>query len=104
LIRATARSGSLATAIRIITRSKRSSAVCRTFAPALAAVSDEEIADMLELFGVPARYNHLTKTVEVTVTLAPELGRIAETRRPPEGGRRKLVIAGAGFEPATSGL
>ena len=59
---------------------------------------------MLELFGVTARDNHLTKTLDVTVTLAPELVRIAEIQRPPGGGRRKSVIAGAGFEPATSGL
>jgi hypothetical protein len=68
---------------------------------ALAGATPEELAELMEAFDVTARYNHLAKTLELSVALAPEL---AETKRPPGGGRRKSGIAGAGFEPATSGL
>lgn len=56
--------------------------------PALATATPEELAELTETFDVTARYNHVTKTLELSVVLAPEL---AETRRPPGGGRSKSV-------------
>jgi hypothetical protein len=45
------------------------------------------------------------KTLQLSVTLFPELAEILESERPLEAaGRSKSFIAGAGFEPATSGL
>jgi hypothetical protein len=63
--------------------------------PALEAATHEELAAIFETFDLTARYNHLTKTLELNVVLAPEL---LETKRPPGGGRRKSGIAGARYE------
>src|SRR5438477_324374 len=51
---------------------------------------------------VHVRYNHLTKAVELSIALAPELAQLAETTQPPGGGRRKVVIAGARYERVPS--
>ena len=52
-----------------------------------------------------ARYNHLEKNLVLSVPVFPELAEILESERPLEAaGRSKSFIAGAGFEPATSGL
>jgi hypothetical protein len=73
--------------------------------PAIESLSDEELADLFEVFDLEARYNHLEKTLQLSVTVFPELAQILEDERPIEAaGRRKSFIAGAGFEPATSGL
>ena len=51
------------------------------------------------------RRDHLDKherTLQLAATLA--LDPTPETRRPPRGRSQNCVIAGAGFEPATSGL
>ena len=73
--------------------------------PALLSYSDEELADLFEAFDLEARYNHLDKTLKLSVTVFPELAEILEDERPLEAaGRSKSFIAGAGFEPATSGL
>jgi hypothetical protein len=51
-----------------------------------------------------ARYNHHWKTLKLSATVFPELAELLERERPAEAGRSKSFIAGAGFEPATSGL
>ena len=73
--------------------------------PALLSYSDEELAELFEAFDLEARYNHLDKTLKLSVTVFPELAEILEDERPLKAaGRRNSLIAGAGFEPATSGL
>jgi hypothetical protein len=66
---------------------------------AMGAATPDELAEFLEAFDVTARYNHLTKALDLTVVLSPEL---ADTERPPEGGRRKSGIAGAGFQQTSA--
>ena len=41
--------------------------------PALEAATPEERAELMETFDVTGRYNHLAKTLELSVVLAPEL-------------------------------
>jgi hypothetical protein len=73
--------------------------------PALESYGDEDLAELFDAFGLEARYNHHEKTLNLSVTVFPELAEILEDERPLEAaGRRKSFIAGAGFEPATSGL
>ena len=73
--------------------------------PALESYNEEELAQLFDAFGVEARYNHHERTLKLSVTVYPELAEILEDERPLEAaGRRKSFIAGAGFEPATSGL
>ena len=62
------------------------------------------MAEILETFDIRARYNHITKTVELSVALAPELTQLLGAKAVTGSGRRKPEVAGAGFEPATSGL
>jgi hypothetical protein len=57
-----------------------------------------------DVFDFEARYNHREKTLKLSVTVFPELAELLECERPAEAGRSKSFIAGAGFEPATSGL
>ena len=73
--------------------------------PALESYSDEELADLFAAFDLEARYNHQERTLRLSVAVFPELAEILESERPLEAaGRSKSSIAGAGFEPATSGL
>jgi site-specific DNA recombinase len=73
--------------------------------PALASYSDEELAELFSVFDIEARWNHQEKTLKLSATVFPELAEALEAERPLEAaGRSKSFIAGAGFEPATSGL
>lgn len=64
--------------------------------PALASLSSEELAELFEAFDLEARYNHVDKTLKLSVTVFPELAAILEAERPLEGaGRSKPSIAGA---------
>jgi site-specific DNA recombinase len=73
--------------------------------PALESYNEEELAELFNAFGLEARYNHHEKTLKLSVTVFPALAEILESERPLEAaGRSKSFIAGAGFEPATSGL
>ncbi len=73
--------------------------------PALASYSDEELAELFSIFDIEARWNHHEKTLKLSATVFPELAEALERERPLEAaGRSKSFIAGAGFEPATSGL
>ena len=66
-----------------------------------------EIAEILEAFDVKAYYDRRDHSLEITATVIPELwiGDDPEPKRPAQrAGRRTPFIAGAGFEPATSGL
>jgi len=74
--------------------------------PALASYSDEELAELFDAFDLEMRYDHLEKTLKLSATVFPELSDVLkENDRPRDwAGRRKSYIAGAGFEPATSGL
>jgi hypothetical protein len=71
---------------------------------ALESYSDEELAELFDVFELEARYNHHEKTLKLSATVFPELAELLERERPAEAGRSKSSIAGAGFEPATSGL
>jgi site-specific DNA recombinase len=73
--------------------------------PALATYTDEELAELFSVFDIEARWNHHEKTLKLSATVFPELAEALEEERPLEAaGRSKSFIAGAGFEPATSGL
>ena len=73
--------------------------------PALGSYSDEELAELFSVFDIEARRNHHEKTLKLSATVFPELAEALERERPLEAaGRSKSFIAGAGFEPATSGL
>jgi hypothetical protein len=71
---------------------------------ALQSYSDEELAELFNAVDLEARYNHHENTLELSVTVFPEVAELLECERPAEAGRSKSFIAGAGFEPATSGL
>ena len=73
--------------------------------PALDRYSDEELAELFDALDLEARYNHHEKTLKLSVAVLPELAELLGSERPAErAGRSKSPIAGAGFEPATSGL
>lgn len=59
----------------------------------------EEDAEILEPFGVGARCNHGTKTIDVSVTLCPELAPNHRNATTARRRSRKSVIAGAGYGP-----
>jgi hypothetical protein len=72
--------------------------------PSLKAAGPEELADLLEAFDVTAVYDKAGRTLELGATVMPELApdkRYPRRTRAPSG---ISSIAGAGFEPATSGL
>jgi site-specific DNA recombinase len=82
---------------------------------ALASYSDEDLAELFAAFDLEVRYDKRADTAEISIALVPELlaGLTApvgseaspETTRPARrAGQRSRSIAGAGFEPATSGL
>jgi hypothetical protein len=73
--------------------------------PALFSYSGQELAELFSIFDIEARWNHHEKTLKLSATVFPELAEALEGERPLEAaGRSKSFIAGAGFEPATSGL
>jgi hypothetical protein len=69
---------------------------------ALADYAPPELAQLLEDFDVEITYDKHRRTLQLAATLA--LDTPPETARPPRGRSHKCDIAGAGFEPATSGL
>ena len=74
---------------------------------ALAISSPEELAEIFDAFGISASYDKRDHSLEVMATVVPELWNEEdrEAIRPAtRAGRRTPLIAGAGFEPATSGL
>ena len=68
----------------------------------LAELEPPEIAQLLEDFDVELTYNKHERTLQLAATLA--LDTPPETARPPRRRSHNCDIAGAGFEPATSGL
>jgi site-specific DNA recombinase len=78
--------------------------------PALATYCDEELTALFEAFDLRWEYDHEAKSVAISLALVPELGERLEaidyetTATGTPAGRRNPSIAGAGFEPATSGL
>jgi site-specific DNA recombinase len=69
---------------------------------ALADYDDAELAELFNDFDIEVTYNKHERTLQLAATLA--LGPPPETPRPPTQRSRNSDIAGAGFEPATSGL
>jgi hypothetical protein len=61
-------------------------------------------ADLFEAFNVAVTYDKPTHTLELAATVAAELVPPPERLRPPRRRSQNSDIAGAGFEPATSGL
>ncbi len=61
-----------------------------------------ELAQLLEDFDVEVTYNKYERTLQLAATLA--LDKPPVTARPPRRRSHNCDIAGAGFEPATSGL
>lgn len=72
--------------------------------PTLKAASPEELARLFAAFDVSAIYDKPNRTLELAVTVTPEL--IPEDENPRRSGAPSGIssIAGAGFEPATFGL
>jgi len=77
---------------------------------ALLSYSDAELAELFATFDLAIRYDRDQHAADISIALIPELiGSLAdsapEATRPATGaGQRSRSIAGAGFEPATSGL
>jgi hypothetical protein len=69
---------------------------------ALADYEPDELAKLLDDFDVEVEYDKHQRLLRIAATLA--LDTSPETVRPPRGRSHKCDIAGAGFEPATSGL
>ncbi len=69
---------------------------------ALADYDAAELAQLLEDFDVEVTYNKQERTLQLAATLA--LDAPPRTARPPHRRSHNCDIAGAGFEPATSGL
>jgi hypothetical protein len=66
--------------------------------PALESYSEEELADLFDAFDLEARYNHLEKTVALSVTVFPELAQILEDERPLEAAGRGCASPEAGVK------
>ncbi len=72
---------------------------------AIFASSPSELAEIYDAFEVVAYYDKRDNSLEITATVVPELWDDPENEPPAQrAGRRTSSIAGAGFEPATSGL
>ena len=72
--------------------------------PALQSYT-RKLAGLFATFEIEARYNHHEQTLQLSATVFPELADVLEDERSLQAaGRSKSSIAGAGFEPATSGL
>jgi hypothetical protein len=68
--------------------------------PALATANASELADLFEGFDISVRYDKPNRRLELAATVsAPLAGKTTA-----QGRSRNSLIAGAGFEPATSGL
>ncbi len=72
--------------------------------PALARYGPVELADLFEAFDVTVTYDKPSHALELAATVTAELVPAPETLQPPRRRSQGSDIAGAGFEPATSGL
>jgi hypothetical protein len=73
--------------------------------PALETYTDEELAELFDVFDLEVRHNHTDKTIALSAAVFPELAELLEEKRPLEvAGRSKPFIAGARNErvPATA--
>ena len=64
----------------------------------------QELAGLLNAFDVEVTYDTENRTLEFAATITAELVSPQETLQPPHRRSQNRDIAGAGFEPATSGL
>ncbi len=72
--------------------------------PTLARYSPAELADLFDSFEVTVIYDKPSHSLELVATVAADLVPPPERLQPPHGRSQNCDIAGAGFEPATSGL
>ena len=72
--------------------------------PALARYGPVELADLFDAFDVAVTYDKPRNALELAATITAELVPASETLQPPRRRSQGSDIAGAGFEPATSGL
>lgn len=66
--------------------------------------ADAAFMETIEALDLTVTYDKPKHTLELAATLRPEPSTLLNGLRPPHGGRGKLGVAGAGFEPATFGL
>jgi site-specific DNA recombinase len=71
---------------------------------ALPDYNPEDLAELFDALQVEVTFDKPKQALEIAATLTPELVLLNETERPPQGRSLNSVIAGAGFEPATSGI
>ena len=73
--------------------------------PALARYGPAELADLFDAFDVTVTYDKPSHSLELAATITADLVPAASERlQPPRRRSQNSGIAGAGFEPATSGL
>ena len=72
--------------------------------PALAVYGPHDLADLFDAFNITVTYDKPAHTLELAATVTAELVPAPERLRPPRRRSQNSDIAGAGFEPATSGL
>jgi site-specific DNA recombinase len=72
--------------------------------PALSHYGAAELADLFDAFDVTVTYDKPSHALELAATITSDLTPAPETLQPPRRRSQGSDIAGAGFEPATSGL
>jgi hypothetical protein len=72
--------------------------------PALARYEPAELADLFDAFDVTVTYSKPSHALELAATITSDLVPAPEKLQPPLRRSQGSDIAGAGFEPATSGL
>ena len=72
--------------------------------PALARYGPAELADLFDAFDVTVTYDKPSHSLELAATITADLVPAPERLQPPRRRSQNSEIAGAGFEPATSGL
>ena len=72
--------------------------------PALARYEPAELADLFDAFDVTVTYDKPSHSLELAATVTADLVPAPERLQPPRRRSQNCDIAGAGFEPATSGL
>jgi hypothetical protein len=72
--------------------------------PALARYGPAELADLFDAFDVTVTYSKPSHALELAATITSDLVPAPEKLQPPLRRSQGSDIAGAGFEPATSGL
>ena len=72
--------------------------------PALARYGPAELADLFDAFDVTVTYDKPSHSLELAATITADLVPAPERLQPPRRRSQNSDIAGAGFEPATSGL